>query len=46
MATRTTPDIEILVGVEGGGRISGASGVKIRNQLTNIIGNINKWVKM
>ena len=42
MATRTTPDIEILVGVEGGGSISGASGVKIRNQLTNIISNINK----
>lgn len=42
MATRTTPDIEILVGIEGGGSISGASGVKIRNQLTNIISNINK----
>lgn len=42
MATRTTPDIEILVGVEGGGSIAGASGVKIRNQLTNIISNINK----
>lgn len=42
MATRTTPDIEILVGVEGGGSISGASGAKIRNQLTNIISNINK----
>lgn len=42
MAARTTPDIEILVGVEGGGSIAGASGVKIRNQLTNIISNINK----
>lgn len=37
-----TPDIEILVGVLGGGKISGASGVKIKNQLTNIMGSINK----
>lgn len=37
-------DVDLLFGVEGGGAISGASGKKIRNQLTNIIGNVNKQI--
>ena len=35
-------DIELLAGLEGGGKLSGKSGQKIQNQLNNIIGNINK----
>lgn len=34
--------IGLLFGVSGGGSISGASGTKIKNQLANIIGQINK----
>ena len=33
--------IGLLFGVSGGGSISGASGTKIKNQLANIIGQIN-----
>lgn len=35
-------DIELLAGLEGGGKLSGKSGQKIQNQLNNIIGHINK----
>ena len=34
--------IDLLFGVEGGGKPSGVSAKRIQNQLTNIIGNINK----
>lgn len=37
-----TPDITLLFGVAGGGSVSGESGRKISNQLSNIIGSINK----
>lgn len=38
-------DIQVLVGVLGGGSISGKSGVMITNQLANIFGHINKGEK-
>lgn len=34
--------VELQFGVEGGGTLSGASGNKIRHQLQNIIGRVNK----
>ncbi len=35
-------DIQLLAGLQGGGSISGASGKRIQNELTNIINRINK----
>lgn len=37
-----TPDIQILVGVKGGGSISGASGKLIQSQIASIMGSIAK----
>lgn len=41
MATQTTPDIEILVGLQGGASISSGSGKLIRDQIEGIIKQIN-----
>lgn len=35
-------DIQLLAGLQGGGSISGASGKRIQNEITNIINRINK----
>lgn len=41
MAAKPKADIELLFGVRGGGKIDGASGTRIKDELDGIIGAIN-----
>lgn len=41
MAAKPKADIELLFGVKGGGKIDGASGTRIKDELNGIVGAIN-----